>query len=91
MFENIGMAVATGGILFGTGRLGDLDIAIADATAERAEKQYKLMAGIYGALFMTSFHILLGKSPKCRTAASDSSIISFFNNFSPTRNNDIGT
>ena len=86
------MAVATGGILFGTGRLGDLDIAIADATAERAEKQYKLMAGIYGALFMTSFHILLGESPKCRTADSDPFMISSFSNiFSPTRNNDIGT
>lgn len=59
MFENIGMAVATGGILFGTAKLGDLD---STTEGERAEKSYKIMAGIYGALFMTSFHILLGKT-----------------------------
>ena len=60
MFENIGMAVATGGILFGTGRLKDLDEVLTDAEAASAA-YYKLMAGIYGALFMTAFHILLGK------------------------------
>ena len=59
MFENIGMAVATGGILFGTGQLPDLDPETEGQ--ERAAVSYKLMAGIYGALFMTSFHILLGK------------------------------
>lgn len=53
------MAVATGGILFGTAKLGDLD---STTEGERAEKSYKIMAGIYGALFMTSFHILLGKT-----------------------------
>lgn len=58
MFENIGMAVATGGILFGTGRIKDVDSLTAEG---RAAAYYKLMAGVYGALFMTSFHILLGK------------------------------
>jgi energy-coupling factor transporter ATP-binding protein EcfA2 len=66
MFENIGMAVATGGILFGAGRIkirqddGEYDQA-------EAEKFYQTMAGIYGALFMTTFHILLGTM----TAAPD--------------------
>lgn len=59
MFENIGMAVATGGILFGSGRIrvnqeGDT------LTQAESEQFYKLMAGVYGALFMTTFHILLG-------------------------------
>ena len=56
--ENIGMAVATGGILFGTAKLDDLDSATAGG--ELAEEKNKLMIGIYGSLFMTSFHILLG-------------------------------
>jgi ABC-type multidrug transport system ATPase subunit len=66
MFENIGMAVATGGILFGAGR-----IKIQEDTGEYdqsdAEDFYQTMAGIYGALFMTTFHILLGTM----TAAPD--------------------
>jgi ABC-type multidrug transport system ATPase subunit/ABC-type multidrug transport system permease subunit len=58
MFENIGMAVATGGILFGKAKItwstdGDLTeediVAISD-----------LEASVYAALFMTAFHILLG-------------------------------
>ncbi|CAB9510945.1 Pleiotropic ABC efflux transporter of multiple drugs CDR1 [Seminavis robusta] len=64
MFENIGMAVATGGILFGQARLPDIEFR---DPAETADKQYKLVAGIYGALFMTTFHILLGTM----TAAPD--------------------
>jgi ABC-2 type transporter len=57
MFENIGMAVATGGILFGQAQLKDYANM---APADRAEAEYRLMAGVYGALFMTTFHILLG-------------------------------
>ena len=59
MFENIGMAVATGGILFGQARLSNLDGS--ESVEELADKYAKLTAGIYGALFMTTFHILLGK------------------------------
>jgi ABC-2 type transporter len=58
LFENIGMAVATGGILYGSGRInwglnGETD-------AEFADELNQFSAGIYGALFMTTFHILLG-------------------------------
>lgn len=65
MFENIGMAVATGGILFGAGKVPWSE---SESTAEflanedAADQIQELQAGIYGALFMTSFHILLGKS-----------------------------
>ena len=59
MFENIGMAVATGGILFGQAKLNNLDNPT-DAQ-DLAAKFSKLVSGIYGALFMTTFHILLGK------------------------------
>jgi hypothetical protein len=58
LFENIGMAVATGGILFGSGRVSwDLN-----GTVDRgyADDLNQFSAGIYGALFMTTFHILLG-------------------------------
>ena len=60
-FENIGMAVATGGILFGQGRVtwsADSDLS----DEQTSEKFYRLISGIYGALFMTTFHILLGTS-----------------------------
>lgn len=57
MFENIGMAVATGGILFGQGRL---DFNDDDDLQTNSDKAFRLQAGIYGALFMTCFHILLG-------------------------------
>lgn len=58
MFENIGMAVATGGILFNAGRVDwDTDNVIDGKDAERL---LKFVSGVYGALFMTSFHILLG-------------------------------
>jgi hypothetical protein len=65
MFENIGMAVATGGILFGAGKTpwsegesAEEFLADEDTAADQIQE---LQAGIYGALFMTSFHILLGK------------------------------
>lgn len=65
LFENIGMAVATGGILFGSGRLPSEFSAIAGTgaqpTSEYSDSLTELSAGIYGALFMTTFHILLGK------------------------------
>ena len=57
LFENIGMAVATGGILFGQARL---TISADDDPNQVSEKIYRLQAGVYGALFMTCFHILLG-------------------------------
>lgn len=63
MFENIGMAVATGGILFSAGRLdfNPNEIPTDDRELQQhAEKFQEIVAGIYGALFMTSFHILLG-------------------------------
>lgn len=59
MFENIGMAVATGGILFGSGRI-KIRSDDENYNQDDAEAFYRLMAGIYGALFMTTFHILLG-------------------------------
>lgn len=59
MFENIGMAIATGGILFNNAKITwDTNDSI---NAELSSSYYKLMAGVYGALFMTTFHILLGK------------------------------
>ena len=60
-FENIGMAVATGGILFGQGRVTwSADSDLSDPTT--SEQFYRLISGIYGAHFMTTFHILLGTS-----------------------------
>jgi ABC-type multidrug transport system ATPase subunit len=61
-FENIGMAVATGGILFGTGRITwDQSIVLEEFDEKTSAAFYKLTAGVYGALFMTTFHILLGE------------------------------
>lgn len=57
MFENIGMAVATGGILFGQAKI---TWSREDSIEEISDKVYQLMAGVYGALFMTTFHIILG-------------------------------
>lgn len=57
MFENIGMAVATGGILFGQARL---TFDESDDIETTSDKVNRLSAGVYGALFMTCFHILLG-------------------------------
>jgi hypothetical protein len=57
MFENIGMAVATGGILYGQARL---TYSSDDDPQEASQNIYRLQAGVYGALFMTCFHILLG-------------------------------
>lgn len=57
MFENIGMAVATGGILFGQARL---TFSADDNAEQTSDKVYRLQAGVYGALFMTCFHIILG-------------------------------
>lgn len=59
MFENIGMAVATGGILFSAGRIKfDPNNDPQNNAADFSE----LVAGVYAALFMTTFHILLGKN-----------------------------
>ena len=60
-FENIGMAVATGGILFGQGKV--TWSADSDLSDPETSKQFnRLISGVYGALFMTTFHILLGTS-----------------------------
>ena len=60
--ENIGMAVATGGMLFGSGRITwDQSKPRTEFTVEDSAAFYKLLAGIYGALFMSTFHILLGE------------------------------
>ena len=60
--ENIGMAVATGGMLFGSGKITwDQTKDQSDYTLEDSAAFYKLLAGVYGALFMTTFHILLGE------------------------------
>ena len=58
MFENIGMAVATGGILFGQAKITwPTDDSVNQANSQAI---YKLLSAVYGALFMTTFHILLG-------------------------------
>lgn len=67
LFENIGMAVATGGILYGSGKITWDTNAPNDQ--ESVDEQYKFIAGIYGALFMTTFHILLGKAISVRLTA----------------------
>jgi ABC-2 type transporter len=60
LFENIGMAIATGGILFGSGKITwDANTPIDQAYADDLNQ---FSAGIYGALFMTTFHILLGEN-----------------------------
>jgi len=74
MFENIGMAVATGGILFSAGRLSYdptnpdqfPDLTADEVRQEVTNELYEVSAGIYGALFMTTFHILLGRSKPVR-------------------------
>ena len=71
MFENIGMAVATGGILFSAARFKFdpanpdpyPDLPPAEAQQMVADQFSEMLAGIYGALFMTTFHILLGVCP----------------------------
>ena len=68
IFENIGMAVATGGILFSAGRFKFdprspdpyPDLSPEEAQQQVADQLFEMQAGIYGALFMTTFHILLG-------------------------------
>jgi hypothetical protein len=59
MFENIGMAVATGGILFGQAKLPPGATGY-PSNEEEAEDYNKLVQAVYGALFMTCLHILLG-------------------------------
>lgn len=60
--ENIGMAVATGGMLFGSANITwDQSKEWTDFNSEDSAAFYKLLAGVYGALFMTTFHILLGE------------------------------
>jgi ABC-type multidrug transport system ATPase subunit/ABC-type multidrug transport system permease subunit len=50
-FENLGMAVATGGILFGQARL----------SSELSQQQLsQTLNGVYSAVFMAAFHIILG-------------------------------
>lgn len=57
-FENIGMAVATGGILFGQAKLPSYtDVPTNEAEAEGI---FRVVDAVYAALFMTSLHILLG-------------------------------
>lgn len=65
MFENVGMAAATGGILFGRaripGELEDFDPIAGDQwTPELAEDLQTLQEGVFSAIFMTCLHILLG-------------------------------
>jgi ABC-type multidrug transport system ATPase subunit/ABC-type multidrug transport system permease subunit len=58
MFENIGMAVATGGILFGKAKIiWPTDVPLQQ---DNVYQVYNLQASVYAALFMTTFHILLG-------------------------------
>lgn len=64
--ENIGMAVATGGMLFGSGKITwDQTMDLSEYTDADSAAFYKLAAGVYGALFMTTFHILLGEKRLC--------------------------
>jgi ABC-type multidrug transport system ATPase subunit len=61
--ENVGMAVATGGILFGRGvipaTLADVN-NVSDWTSSDAVALQTLQDGVFSALFMTCLHILLG-------------------------------
>jgi ABC-2 type transporter len=57
IFENIGMAVATGGILFGQAKLPS---PWGTDNATISNQFSKVSDAVYGALFMTSLHILLG-------------------------------
>lgn len=59
MFENIGMAVATGGILFGQARLPPGTDGL-PRNEDEAEQYSRLLQAVYGALFMTCLHITLG-------------------------------
>jgi ABC-type multidrug transport system permease subunit len=59
MFENIGMAVATGGILFGQAKLPP-NTTGPPQNEEEAEAYNRLLQAVYGALFMTCLHITLG-------------------------------
>lgn len=59
MFENIGMAVATGGILFGQAKIST-DLPGLPTNEEEAEEYNRVVQAVYGALFMTCLHILLG-------------------------------
>ncbi|KAG7360095.1 ABC-2 type transporter-domain containing protein [Nitzschia inconspicua] len=59
MFENIGMAVATGGILFGQAKMPD-GISGPPQNEQEAEAYNQLLQAVYGALFMTCLHITLG-------------------------------
>jgi hypothetical protein len=59
MFENIGMAVATGGILFGQAQLPP-NTNGPPRNEEEAEAYNRLLQAVYGALFMTCLHITLG-------------------------------
>jgi ABC-type multidrug transport system ATPase subunit len=60
MFENIGMAVATGGILFGQAKLSPDELRGPPTNEEEAEDYNRLLQAVYGALFMTCLHITLG-------------------------------
>lgn len=59
MFENIGMAVATGGILFGQAKIPPGMDGLPQ-NEEEAESYNRLVQAVYGALFMTCLHITLG-------------------------------
>ena len=59
--ENIGMAVATGGILFGQARLPDsIMVQPGEWNVENAAGLQKVIDGVFSACFMTCLHILLG-------------------------------
>mmetsp|Transcript_7724 Transcript_7724/g.15931 ORF Transcript_7724/g.15931 Transcript_7724/m.15931 type:complete len:795 (+) Transcript_7724:147-2531(+) len=59
-FENVGMAVATGGILFGK---GDVDDGFPGYDGVTDVGKYdSVQSGIYSALFMTCLHMTLGTS-----------------------------
>jgi ABC-type multidrug transport system ATPase subunit/ABC-type multidrug transport system permease subunit len=59
-FENMGMAVATGGILFGQANLPrDLRNGFISGEAD-AQALQEVVDGVFSALFMTCLHILLG-------------------------------
>lgn len=61
MFENIGMAVATGGILFGKAVIpAGLIPADNPPTQTQVIAFQTIQDGVYAALFMTCLHILLG-------------------------------
>jgi len=60
IFENVGMAAATGGILFGRADVPADLYNVTEWTSDLATQLQTVEDGVYAALFMTCLHLLLG-------------------------------